>query len=58
MWDHVIYATPVFRDRRIHPTRYKASMYGDRSEVFSDAIARRRRLIAESLPRARGAMAT
>ena len=39
MWDHVVASSALFRDDRIHPTLSKASMYGDRSEVFADAIA-------------------
>jgi peptidyl-prolyl cis-trans isomerase A (cyclophilin A) len=44
MWDHVAYcnddnAGVILRDPRLKLLRYKASLYGDRSEVFPDAIA-------------------
>lgn len=39
MWDHVVSAPSEFRDPRIQRTPFKASMYGDRSEAFSSAIA-------------------
>jgi hypothetical protein len=43
MWDHVPYCNTenggvILRDARYVPRRYKASLYGDRSEVFPDAI--------------------
>jgi hypothetical protein len=44
MWDHVGYCNMenggvILRDRRLRLRRYKASLYGDHSEVFPDAIA-------------------
>jgi hypothetical protein len=45
MWDHVAYcnednAGVILRDARLKLLRYKTSLYGDRSEVFPDPIAR------------------
>ena len=40
MWDHVVQAPANLRDPRYRPTRGKASMYLDRSEVDSEAIAK------------------
>jgi hypothetical protein len=44
MWDHVGYCNTdtggvILRDPRFKVRRYKASLYGDRSEVFPDPIA-------------------
>jgi hypothetical protein len=44
VWDHVAHcnddnAGVILRDPRLKRARYKASLYGDRSEVFPDAIA-------------------
>src|SRR5262245_24801896 len=44
MWDHVGYCNMdnggvILKDERLKLRRYKASLYGDRSEVFPDAIA-------------------
>jgi hypothetical protein len=45
MWDHVAYCNTdnggvILRDPRLKLRRYKAGLYLDRSEVFSDAIQR------------------
>src|SRR5262249_14608885 len=45
MWDHVGYCNMehggiILRDPRLKLRRYKASLYGDHSEVFPDAIAK------------------
>jgi hypothetical protein len=45
MWDHVGYCNMenggvILRDPRLKLRRYKASLYGDHSEVFPQAIAR------------------
>jgi len=45
MWDHVGYCNMehggvILRDRRLKLRRYKASLYGDHSEVFPEAIAK------------------
>ncbi|HKB40996.1 MAG TPA: glycerophosphodiester phosphodiesterase family protein [Gemmataceae bacterium] len=44
LWDQVAYCNTetggvILRDPRLKLRRYKASLYGDRSEVFPDAIA-------------------
>jgi hypothetical protein len=45
MWDHVGYCNMenggvILRDPRLKLRRYKASLYGDHSEMFPDAIAK------------------
>ncbi len=40
MWDHVISAPAEFTDPRIVPTRHKAGLYLDRTELDDEAIAK------------------